>query len=95
MNEIIKELINRCLEKPYKAELTDRVKELRVAESDFDDEFFESFTAESRRQIYLRLILWTGVNKAKRILKRRVNSEVDEACRKRLEFMIANWPPIQ
>jgi hypothetical protein len=93
VNDVLKELISRYLEEPDNIEVTKRIKKLRAVESDFSDELFESFGAESRRQIYAALLLWTDLTNTKRILDRRASSEVDWPCNERLQFMISNWPP--
>ena len=88
MNEILRDLISRFLEDPENLAVARRIRKMRTTEGDFSNDLFESFGATSRRQIYAELLIWTDRSNWLKILERRVNSELDLDCNKRLRFMI-------
>ena len=97
VNDALKELVGRSVAEPDNLAVTMRIRDLRATESDFSEELFESFDAESRRRIYLMLLLWTDRTNLQKILERRANSEPDRLCNKRLQFMIRGLkePPLE
>jgi hypothetical protein len=97
MRDSLKELIQRFLDEPDNLDVTVRIRNLRLSETDFTDELFETFPAESRRRIYPMLLLWTNRDIFREIVERRALSEVDWNCNQRLQFIITGLkaPPLE
>jgi hypothetical protein len=79
MNEVLKALVRQFTEDPKKFEnlrLSRQIKRLRPTDDDFSDEFFETFDAKSRLEIYPMMLIWVDEPNWRKILARRMDSEL-------------------
>ncbi len=83
----LKALVRQHVERPGSFMATERIKLLAPTDCDFSDDFFDSFEADARLQIYKMLNQWAAAF-LKGILERRVKVEVDNHCRLAAESML-------
>jgi hypothetical protein len=92
MNALLKDLVCQSLQ--YRTnndkffELNDRILDLQLTDSDFDNDFFESFDPKERFEMYTMVVRWVDVPYGLKILKDRLIFETDWECVKRLQSML-------